>query len=179
MGETIAFYLLAAALLGFSWKAVNTARVLHAAMYLIASLLAVAGIYLVLGTEMLAAVQLLVYVGGIVVITIFAVLLTSRLGEPTYQPSTALRTVAIAAVLVVISTTLFGAAVYVAASTPGRVPNTAAEIGRAILSPGAEGFLLPFELVSLLLLAALIGAVVIARPAQTGRPDGQHHRFEE
>lgn len=168
MIEILAFYLLSALLLFFAYKVVTTPFVLRAAVYLINALLVVAGLYLLLSAEFTAAIQILVYVGGIVVITIFAIILVSSVGSPSLEVDK--RTQAWSLISVSLLVFLMIAS-FLATPLPeapnGLIVNTqhqnAKQIGEALLSLEQDGFILPFEIVSLLLLAALIGAIVVAR----------------
>ena len=168
MIPALSFYILSISTLGFAFKVVTTPNILRGAIYLIATLLSVAGIYLLLGAELLAAIQILVYVGGIVVITIFAVFLTSRLGEPAAIPLARVKSLALFSGLSLAALLLFGYITNFSLRNTGslefsQTTTNSQAIGRLLLSSNADGFLLPFEIVSVLLLAALIGAVVVAR----------------
>lgn len=168
MIEGICFYLFAALLIFFAYKVVSTDYVLRAATYLIISLLLVAGLYILLNAEFVAAIQILVYVGGIVVITIFAIFLVSRVGAPAVALS--MKTKILSGV-VVFAVVVVGiqALVTIEGNVPGMTldvdarSDNARKIGEALLSVESNGFILPFEIVSLLLLGVLIGAVITAR----------------
>lgn len=132
-------------------------QVLHAALWLVVALGGVAGCYLVLGAELVALVQLLVYVGAVVVLVLFALMLT-RSGETPVDASPAHRVLA-AAVAVGVTVLLGGALVgafgwqHVAVSGPA-----SSDIGAAVFGT----WVWPFELLSLLLLAALVAALAVA-----------------
>ena len=81
MGEQIAFYALAGILVGASVMAVTVRNIFHAAIYLIVALFSVAGFFILLHAEFLAAVQVLVYVGAVAILMIFAVMLTTRMTD--------------------------------------------------------------------------------------------------
>lgn len=162
--ETIIFYLLAAAILIFSVLTVTTRRILRAAVYLLFTLLATAIIYLMLNYQFLAAVQLTVYAGGIVVLIVFSILLTSHINDRLELESAWRRFTAI-----LISGTGFILSAFVVARA-GLKPSGDAmanvdtkAIGNALMSYGENGYVLPFEIISILLLAAMIGAIVIAK----------------
>ena len=163
------------ALLGLTaWAAgvlaVVSRQVVHAALWLVAALGAIAGCYLVLGAEVVALVQVLVYVGAIVVLVLFALMLTrAPIGRSDDLDSPWLQRVA-AAVVGAAVTGLLGAVLLTAVR--GRVVDVDPE--RSAAQPLARSlfgaWVLPFELLSLLLLAALVAALVLSRQP-TGRSD--------
>lgn len=168
MIEILAFYLLSALLLFFAYKVVTTPFVLRAAVFLINTLLMVAGLYLLLSAEFAAAIQILVYVGGIVVISIFAIILVSSVGAPSLEVDKKTQVLSLVSVSLLVFLLIASFLATPVSETPnGLIVNTqkesAREIGEALLSLEQDGFILPFEIVSLLLLAALIGSIVIAR----------------
>jgi NADH-quinone oxidoreductase subunit J len=138
--------------------------VVHCALWLVVSLGSLAGVYLVLGAEVVALVQLLVYVGAVVVLVIFALMLTQapieasrRLDAPPGQRvAAAVSGVALAAVLA-------GTLLYAVGDDTVRVDSTRGS-ARAVGTAVFGGWLLPFELLSVLLLAALVAALAISRP---------------
>ncbi|WP_153396856.1 NADH-quinone oxidoreductase subunit J family protein [Ornithinicoccus halotolerans] len=145
--------------------AVTAHRVLHAALWLVVALGGVAGCYLVLGAELVALVQLLVYVGAVVVLVLFALMLT-REGVAAVDTAGPQR---LLAGLVALAATVLLGTVLVAALGADRVPVTGAsntEVGAQLLGT----WVWPFELLSLLLLAALVAAVAVAthRPPEAG-----------
>ena len=143
--------------------AVTSRHVVHAALWLVAALGALAGVYLALGAEVVALVQLLVYVGAVVVLVLFALMLTrAPIGvRRDLDASPGRRVVAALAGLGVAG--LVGGTLVVAVGDSGVTPDLArgapAPIGRAIFG----GWLLPFELLSVLLLAALVAALAVSR----------------
>jgi len=144
--------------------AVTSRAVLHAALWLVVCLGALAGCYLVLGAELIALVQLLVYVGGVVVIVLFALMLT-RSGPDDAAISTSRVHRALAGVLAAGITLLLGSAlVSLAGWRQVELAGPAnADIGAQIF----DTWVWPFELLSLLLLLALIAAIAVARGAGT------------
>ena len=135
-------------------------KIVHTAFWLLGSLLGFAGLYLTIGADFLAFTQLLVYVGGIMVLILFGVMLTEKDPVLIRQRKERGSVVpgAVAALIV------FLAVLYAVRSTgwQGRVAEPApatAEIGELFMT----NYILPFEIVSVLILAALIGAVYIAR----------------
>lgn len=143
--------------------AVLTRQVVHAALWLVAALGALAGCYLVLGAEVVALVQVLVYVGAIVVLVLFALMLTrAPIGRSNDLDAPWPQRV-LAAVVGLATAGLLGAVLLTAIGT--RTIEVDAE--RAASQPLARSlfgsWVLPFEVLSLLLLAALVGALVLSR----------------
>ncbi|MBL7970155.1 MAG: NADH-quinone oxidoreductase subunit J [Prolixibacteraceae bacterium] len=148
----------------FSLLSVTTRRILRAAVYLLCVLLATAGLYFMLNYQFMAAVQLTLYAGGIVVLIIFSILLTSHITHRFKHPDLVklimgAGTAAVGAGLV-ISTLLSHS---FQASTAPELPVNMTTIGTQLLSTEKNGYVLPFELISILLLAAMIAAIVIAK----------------
>ena len=147
---------------GLSAIAVVTARnVVHAALYLVVTLGSVGGVYLLLGAEFVAWVQILIYVGAIVILFLFGLMLTKApIGRDTLDNHQrwlgALIGVGVFAGLVFLIQDAFPLA---DATAKPALQGTTGDIGASIFS----SYVLPFEAVSFLLLAALIGAIVLAR----------------
>lgn len=162
-GSTVIFYLLAALTLTFGLLSVTTRQIFRAAIYLLFSLIGIAGIYFWLQYEFIAAVQIVVYVGGIVVLIIFSIFLTQQAGEK--MPKQAISRTIFSALAVFCGFALILLQVFRTSFTIP-VGNTAAptvkDIGTQMLNTKSGGYALPFEVVSILLLAALIGCIVIA-----------------
>lgn len=158
------FLLLAAIILVFSVLTVTSRRILRAATYLLFVLIATAGLYVLLNYFFLAAVQILVYAGGIVVLIIFSILLTSHIEQKFEKPDS--KKVAFAAFA-----SLFGAVICLVAIlkhpfaviTSPEADTSVKAIGLSMLNTGNNGYALPFEVISILLLAAMIAAIIIAK----------------
>lgn len=143
-------------------------KVMHAALWLVATLLGVAGIFATLESGFFAAVQVIVYVGAIAILVIFAVMLTRQDDSGEERKWTAQWPVALlvgAAVLagLIIITVNFPQAWQAARAEAGE---DIVALGQALVDP--QGFLIPFETASILLIAALIGAVFIAGEERDG-----------
>ena len=168
MGTTIVFYILAAAIVIASVLAVASRRMLRAATSLLVVLICTAGLYLLLNYHFLAVVQLSVYAGGILMLFIFAILLTSSKGDRS-EPRDKGRIVAgIVSALAGIAITSFATLKH--GLLYGDNPTIAGdneiamkEIGLALMGTGKHQYLLSFEALSILLLACAIGALLIAR----------------
>ena len=155
---------------GLALAVVSTKHIFRAAVYLMLVLIATAGLYLGLGAEFLAGIQVLVYVGGIVVVLVYAVMLTSSLELHETPPPVSRRLMAAVVAggfFAVSAAAILSTPMPAAAPSPAILDATPA-IGAALLDYGAQGYVLPFELISLLLLAAVIGGIVIARKAPRG-----------
>ncbi len=149
----------------FSVMAVTSRKILRAATYLLFALFGTAALYFTLDYEFLGAVQIAVYAGGIVVLFVFAILLTSKPGhnsEKLTSKSTVAAMVAAVAMAAVCGAALISRCQFFAAK-PAMEDLTMHRIGMQLMSSGEGGLLLPFEALSVLLLACIIGGVVIAR----------------
>lgn len=172
--EKIVFYILAFAMLSFSLMSVLSQRLLRSAVYLFGMLASIAGFYFLIGYHFLGAVQLTVYAGGIVVLIIFSILLTHEIDYKMERPSW-LRAGAAGVVC------LGGAAMVFHLLSTNQFTRVEApersdlnSLGELLLSPGDGGYLLPFELISILLLAAMIGAIVIAKHHLAGNENQEN-----
>lgn len=165
VGSIIIYVILALALVVFSIMAVTTRKILRAATYLLFTLFAAAGIYFQLDYEFLGAVQIAVYAGGIVVLFVFSILLTSKPGDNSEALSSKSRATGLVAALAMLLVT--GAALLsrceLFLSRPEMHNPDMKLLGSVLMGTGKEQYLLPFEAVSVLLLACIIGGVVIAR----------------
>ena len=170
MGSTsfsLAFYGFAALTLGAAAVVVFARNILYSAFSLLATLFGVAAIYALLGADFLAAAQLVIYIGGILVLILFGILLTQRVTHLHLRVTTRQALPAIAAAALV-AAVLYLALVQRApwpAPTPRPYTPTTAALGEALLGK----YLLPFEVVSIALLAALVGAVYLTRSPEHDR----------
>jgi NADH-quinone oxidoreductase subunit J len=158
------FLLFAVMIIVFSVLTVTTGRILRAAVYLLFVLVSTSGLYFMLNYQFLAAVQLTLYAGGIVVLIIFSILLTSHIShkaEPvgfTKSAFSALAAMA-GAILAIISILDYN----FSATTQAALEVSMDIIGKSLLSVERDGYVLPFEVISILLLTAIIAAVAIAK----------------
>ncbi|MEI8115703.1 MAG: NADH-quinone oxidoreductase subunit J [Bacteroidia bacterium] len=158
------FYMFSGIILICSLLTITTRKILRAAVYLLCVLLATAGLYFMLKYQFMAAVQLTLYAGGIVVLIIFSILLTHHISHLFEKPD-------VAKLIMGISTAVIGSVMVIAtllthpfqAGSTKELPVDMTEIGNQLLSTGKNGYVLPFELISILLLAAMIAAIVIAK----------------
>ena len=162
--ETIIFYILAAIIIIFSVLSVTSRLILRAAVYFLFVLLATAGLFFLLTFNFLAAVQLTVYAGGIIVLFIFSIMLSSQVNEK-------LEAIGKKKIVFSLIAAVSGALVCISAIlnykfadvSPLQVDGSMKTIGNNLLSYGENGFALPFEVISILLLASMIGAIIIAK----------------
>jgi len=161
------FYVLAGHLIVFSVLVVTVSNLLHAAISLIASFFATAAIYLMFHMEFVALAQVMLYIGGIVIFMVITILLTSQLGAKNLFPKTAKQRLWGLFVCGALLATLIRVALSFENIGMHQVPPTEAAsleaIGQRLLATNGNGFIVPFEIISLLLLIALVGAVVIAK----------------
>lgn len=160
----IMFYLFSAIILVFSLLTITSRRILRAAVYLLFVLIATAGIYFLLQYQFMAAVQLTLYAGGIVVLIIFSILLTHHLTHRFKRPQLLNLIMGVTVAVVGSAVTIFTILKYpftVVAKT--ELPATMDNIGNQLLSTEKNGFVLPFELISILLLAAMVAAIIVAK----------------
>ena len=176
MAHQIMFFLFSAVIVIFSVLTVTSRRILRASVYLLFVLVSTGGLYFMLDYQFLAAVQLALYAGGIVVLIIFSILLTSHIShkfERVGWKKSVFTAVAVAAGAILSIVTIlnynFGANAEVAREVNMQV------IGAKLLSYGDNGYVLPFELISVLLLAAMIAAIVIAKK---GGPSPKNTEFK-
>ncbi len=167
------FYLFSATILLFALLAVTSRRILRAAVFLLFALVATSGFYFLLQYQFLAGVQLALYAGGIVVLIIFSILLTHHISHKFERPPVMKLflglLVAVAGTFITIFSIMkypFKAAITLPVDTNMRV------IGLQLMSTGKNGYALPFEVISVLLLAAMIGAIVIARKSSSKSGSG-------
>lgn len=156
-------YLISLMIFVFGILTVTSHKIFRAAIYLLFTLINVAALYFYLQYEFIAAVQIVVYVGGIVVLIIFSLFLTHRVGSDLPAPSYLKMFFTFLAVLFgfVFAFSLLLVHQFSEAESIGSTISMSS-IGKAMLNYGDGGFVLPFEVVSILLLAALIGSIAIA-----------------
>ncbi|MBZ5639551.1 MAG: NADH-quinone oxidoreductase subunit J [Acidobacteriia bacterium] len=164
-GQMIIFVMLAAVALASSVMVVTRRNPVHSALYLIVTFFAVAAVFVLLRAELLGAVQLLVYAGGIMVLFLFVIMLVERPASPPRGES---RPVHVAASILMTALVAAVLSFHFLHGGPARAAGRAALAAQGgNLETVAEAmfryYLFPFEAVSVLLLVALVGAVVLAR----------------
>jgi NADH-quinone oxidoreductase subunit J len=167
MLESVMFYALAAFILGFGVLVVTARNTVHCVLFLVANFLCVAMVYVMLGAEFLAIIQILVYAGGIVVLYLFVVMLVNLRRPPDAPVDTRRQSVvgfALAgAMLAEISAILVYSAARPAAAVAAAPELPAAGNTETIGMLLYTDYLVPFELASMLLLVAMVGAILLAR----------------
>lgn len=161
--SALIFYLLAALILVFGVLTVVTRMIFRAAVYLLLTLISIAGIYILMDMQFIAALQIVIYVGGIVVLIIFSIFLTHQAGEK--LPAQKRSRIFLSFLIAVCGLLLTGIILFCHLFSPGGIAptdHTVRNIGRQLLDYTRYGYAFPFEVVSILLLAALIGSIVIA-----------------
>jgi len=170
--STIIFYILSSAIIGGALLAVTARKIFRSAVFLLFSLIGVAGLYFYLDYQFIGAVQIVVYVGGIVVLILFSIFLTHASGDDMPKPHVARAIFSgLAAAFACGLTMLYiNREVFVSSGKPALEPS-AGNIGEQMLSTTEHGYILPFEVVSMLLLAAMIGCIVIAIKVKVPVPE--------
>ncbi len=167
--SAIIFYLISALILGAGILSVTSLKIFRAAIFLLFSLVGIAAMYFWMQVQFIAAVQIIVYVGGIVVLIIFSVFLTAQSGKDMDRPPAKRKYFALLAVVFGVAFTFRLIDNYGFEAFPSRpIDVSVSEIGTRLLGTGDNGYILPFEVVSLLLLAAMIGCIVIAMKSNEG-----------
>lgn len=168
MGEAITFYFLAACILGFAVLVVSTKDTVHSVLFLVLDFLFVAALYVLLGAEFLAVIQILVYAGGIVVLYLFVVMLVNLKRPPEAHADPHRRTKLGFGLAAAVLVELGAIAVYssarpapAAVATPANIPfsGNTEQVGWMLYT----SYLIPFEIASMLLLVAMIGAIILAK----------------
>src|SRR6476469_4170673 len=161
--SAIIFYAISAFLLGSGLVAVTSRKIFRSAIWLLFTLVGVAALYFWMDVNFIGAIQIIVYVGGIVVLIIFSIFLTQQSGKEMPRPMMKRTVFSILAALFGLGFSYNLISNYgftTNATTPFNV--SVSEIGTQMLSTTSHGFVLPFEVVSMLLLAAMVGCIVIA-----------------
>ena len=168
MGEAIAFYTLAAFILGFAVLVISTKDTVHSVLFLVLDFLFVAALYVLLSAPFLAVIQILVYAGGIVVLYLFVVMLVNLKRPPEAHSDPHRRTKLgfglAGAVLVELGAIAFYGYTRAAALPAPPMPaipvsGNTEQVGWLLYT----SYLIPFEIASMLLLVAMIGAIVLAK----------------
>lgn len=160
--SAVVFYILSLCILVSALLAVTSRKIFRSAIWLLFSLTSIAGLYFWLQMEFIAAVQIVVYVGGIVVLIIFSIFLTQQSGKDLPSP---VRGRALFSALAVCAGFALTSMLLLRYAFPKEHPGADASVGNIgaqLLSTSEHGYVLPFEVISILLLAAMIGCIVIA-----------------
>ncbi len=169
---TLLFWIIAIILVGAALLVVTTRNIVHSALWLVVVFAMAAGIYLLLNAEFIAIVQILIYAGAVTILVLFALMLTRTNNLRTDSNPTNRQWL-----LAVIISTLVGAGIiYATANSPHAIANSGnsagqlpagisnvVRIGQLLYSPTTYSYVLPFEIASVVLLVAIVGAIVIGR----------------
>jgi NADH-quinone oxidoreductase subunit J len=169
MAEAIAFYFISACILGFAVLVISTQNTVHSVLFLVLDFLFVAALYVMLGAQFLAAIQILVYAGGIVVLYLFVVMLVNLKRPPEAHSDPHRQTNWGFALSIAVLVELAAVAAYsyarpapvlaAAAMPPVALNGNTEQVGWLLYT----SYLIPFEIASMLLLVAMIGAIVLAK----------------
>jgi len=169
MAEAIAFYFISACILGFAVLVISTRDTVHSVLFLVLDFLFVAALYVLLGAQFLAAIQILVYAGGIVVLYLFVVMLVNLKRPPEAHSDPHRQTNWGFALSIAVLVELAAVAAYsyarpapalaAAAQAPVPLSGNTEQVGWLLYT----SYLIPFEIASMLLLVAMIGAIVLAK----------------
>jgi NADH-quinone oxidoreductase subunit J len=165
MGEAVVFYTLAALILGLGVAVITARSTVYSILFLVADFLCVAALYVTLGAEFIAVIQVLVYAGGIVVLYLFVVMLVNLKRPPEQHEDPRRRTTlglvlagaVLGELLAIVAYSALGPPAAGAADVP--VTGNVQRVGWLLYTD----YLVPFEVASILLLVAMIGAIVLAK----------------
>lgn len=168
---TLVFWIIAVILVGSALMVVSLRNIVHSALALILVFAMAAGIYVLLNAEFIAIVQILIYAGAVTILILFALMLTRISGRQITNPTNRLWWLG-----VIISAIVGIGIIYAVAASPhaiaaqgngsGQIPthvSNVVRIGQLLYSPSTYSYVLPFEIASLVLLVAIVGAIVIGR----------------
>ena len=161
--ERVLFYIIALIMVIYAIKAVTSRKMLRSVVYLLFVLTGIAGIYFMVDYTFMAAVQLAVYAGGVIVLIIFSVLLVHHIELRLDVSKLSQRVMAGVVSIFGLAVTLYAIHTYDFVPSKAQQPIEVSQIGRGMLSFEDGGFILPFEVISVLLVAVMIGAIVIAK----------------
>lgn len=160
--QIVSFAILGLMMIGTALGVVLLPKIVHSAFLLAAVFVSISGLYILLNADFVAAAQILVYVGAVNVLILFAIMLVNKQENYTELPGRTLRKAATA----VVCLGLFALLGTMVLATPWSIDSTSTPITNTVVALGEHFFsdyLLPFELASVLLLMAMVGAIILAR----------------
>jgi NADH:ubiquinone oxidoreductase subunit 6 (subunit J) len=165
---SIVFLIFAAILVGSALAVVTLRNIVHAALFLVLVFGAAAGIYILLNAEFIAIVQILVYAGAVTILILFSIMLTQNPNSRSSNPVNRQAFIAAGIALLLCGGIVFalsqnGAISSAASQAVTQNTGTAVNIGNLLYSPTTYSYVLPFEIATLVLLVAIVGAIVIGR----------------
>ncbi len=161
--ERIIFYILSIIIVVFAGLSVVNRNIMRSIIYLLFVLLAFAGLYFMMEFNFLGAVQMTVYAGGIIVLYINSIMLVERINSPLDVAKLWRRILAGVISVAGAIMALFAIWSYDFTEVGDESSITIQDVGKSVLNYGEHGYILPFEVISMLLLAAMVGAIVIAK----------------
>ena len=161
--ESIIFYIIAIAMIVFAVMSVTSKHIMRAIVYLLIVMLGISGIYFMIEFQFLAAVQMIVYAGGIIILYITSIMLVERIDAPLDAPDKLKTIISGIIASVAAGMSIFAISTYNFTESTVETDTTVEQVGKALLNYGDNGYILPFEVISILLLAAMVGAIVIAK----------------
>jgi len=170
--ESIVFYIIALIMVTFAMMSVSSRNIMRSIVYLLFVMLGLSGVYFMLEFNFLGAVQLVVYAGGVIILYITSIMLIERIGESLDKPKLLQQIIAAVITSLGAGATLFAIYSY-DFNVVANINNVTSveDIGFALLNYGDNGYILPFEIISMLLLAAMVGAIVIAKSGKSSNPE--------
>lgn len=166
---TLAFWIFAVILVGSALMVVGMRNIVHSALALVVLFAMASGIYVLLNAQFIAIVQILIYAGAVTILILFALMLTRIQGQPRTNPTNKLWFIAVLICLVLCVSIIYaviGSQHLIGQTTANQVPalpNNVVAIGQLLYSPTTYSYVLPFEIASLVLLVAIMGAIIIGR----------------
>ena len=168
---TLMFWIISVILVGSALMVVGLRNIVHSAMALVLLFAMAAGIYVLLNAEFIAIVQILIYAGAVTILILFALMLTRLQGQQNTNPTNklwwaAMIICALLGACIIYATTVSPHVVDTVSNGASQVPgnvNNVVRIGQLLYSPTSYSYVLPFEIASLVLLVAIVGAIVIGR----------------
>ncbi|MGD1921277.1 MAG: NADH-quinone oxidoreductase subunit J [Pleurocapsa sp.] len=161
--QIVSFGILAVMMIGTALGVVLLPKIVHSAFLLAAVFVSISGLYILLNADFVAAAQILVYVGAVNVLILFAIMLVNKQEDYVQLPGRTIRKVATgvvcAGLFALLGTMVLATPWSLSTSSPAVVDNTVIALGEHFFSD----YLLPFELASVLLLMAMVGAIILAR----------------
>lgn len=161
--QIVSFGILAAMMIGTALGVVLLPKIVHSAFLLAGVFISISGLYILLNADFVAAAQILIYVGAVNVLILFAIMLVNKQEDFAKIPNRLIRKVATGVVCLglfgLLGTMILVTPWSLSTTSPGLIDNTIVEIGKHFFSD----YLLPFELASVLLLMAMVGAIILAR----------------
>ncbi len=166
--ESIVFYIIALIMVTFAVMSVSSRNIMRSIVYLLFVMIGLSGVYFMLDFSFLGAVQLVVYAGGVIILYITSIMLIEKIGESMDKPKLLQQIIAAVITSLGAGVTLFAIYSY-NFNMVADINNitTVEDVGFALLNYGENGYILPFEIISMLLLAAMVGAIVIAKSGKS------------